>query len=33
MKTAGAEEQGKWALFDDYNQRNVTEAFVELEWE
>jgi len=32
-KTAGVEERGKWALFDDYNPRNVTTAFVELEWE
>ena len=30
---AGIEEQGNWALFDDYNARNVTGAFVELEWE
>jgi quinoprotein relay system zinc metallohydrolase 2 len=33
IKTAGQEEKGKWALFDDYNARNVTEAFTELEWE
>jgi len=33
MAEAGASEKGKWALFDDYNPRNVTEAFVELEWE
>jgi len=32
-KTAGMEEKGNWALFDDYNARNVTAAFVELEWE
>lgn len=33
IKTAGVEERGKWALFDDYNPRNVTTAFVEIEWE
>ncbi|MGB8274650.1 MAG: quinoprotein relay system zinc metallohydrolase 2 [Alphaproteobacteria bacterium] len=33
IKTAGQEESGKWALFDDYNGRNVTQTFVELEWE
>ena len=32
-KTAGMEEKDRWALFEDYNARNVTEAFVELEWE
>lgn len=26
-------ERGKWALFDDYNGRNVTQAYKELEWE
>ena len=26
-------ERGNWALFDDYNGRNVTEAYKELEWE
>jgi quinoprotein relay system zinc metallohydrolase 2 len=26
-------ERGRWALFDDYNGRNVTEAYKELEWE
>ncbi len=25
-------ERGKWKLFDDYNGRNVTEAYKELEW-
>jgi hypothetical protein len=28
-----ASERGKWALYDDYNGRNVTEAYKELEWE
>jgi quinoprotein relay system zinc metallohydrolase 2 len=28
-----AGERGRWALFDDYNGRNVTEAYKELEWE
>lgn len=31
--TAGLAERGKWALFDDYNGRNVTQAYKELEWE
>jgi glyoxylase-like metal-dependent hydrolase (beta-lactamase superfamily II) len=31
--TAGLSERGKWALFDDYNGRNVTQAYKELEWE
>ena len=26
-------ERGRWALFDDYNARNATAAFSELEWE
>lgn len=26
-------ERDKWALFDDYNARNATAAFSELEWE
>jgi quinoprotein relay system zinc metallohydrolase 2 len=26
-------ERGNWALFDDYNPRNSTAAFSELEWE
>ena len=30
---AAAGERGKWALFDDYNGRNATEAYKELQWE
>jgi quinoprotein relay system zinc metallohydrolase 2 len=29
----GPSERGKWSLFDDYNPRNATAAFSELEWE
>ncbi|BDV32489.1 quinoprotein relay system zinc metallohydrolase 2 [Methylocystis iwaonis] len=32
-KDAGSEERGKWRLFDDYNARNATAGFAELEWE
>jgi glyoxylase-like metal-dependent hydrolase (beta-lactamase superfamily II) len=28
-----ASERNRWALFDDYNPRNATTAFSELEWE
>jgi len=31
--TAGSEEQGKWRLFENYNARNATAGFAELEWE
>ena len=31
--SVGQEERANWALFDDYNGRNVTAAFKELEWE
>jgi quinoprotein relay system zinc metallohydrolase 2 len=33
VKTAGGSERGNWRLFDDYNERNATAAFAELEWE
>jgi quinoprotein relay system zinc metallohydrolase 2 len=33
VKTAGESERDKWHLFDDYNERNATAAFAELEWE
>lgn len=31
--SAAASERPKWRLFDDYNARNATAAFSELEWE
>ena len=30
---AGQSERGKWRLFDDYNARNATAGFAELEWD
>jgi quinoprotein relay system zinc metallohydrolase 2 len=30
---AGQSEKDRWALFGDYNARNATAAFAELEWE
>ena len=33
VATVGRSEREKWLLFDDYNGRNVTAAFKELEWE
>ena len=33
VQTAGLGERGNWALFDDYNGRNATAAYAELEWE
>jgi len=32
-KDAAASEAGKWKLFDEYNARNATSAYEELEWE
>jgi len=32
-KTAGQSEKRVWSLFDDYNGRNATAGFAELEWE
>jgi quinoprotein relay system zinc metallohydrolase 2 len=31
--TAAASERSRWELFDDYNTRNATAAFSEIEWE
>jgi quinoprotein relay system zinc metallohydrolase 2 len=31
--SAGAAERPRWKLFDDYNARNATAAFAEIEWE
>ena len=31
--TAAASERSQWRLFDDYNARNATAAFSEIEWE
>ena len=33
IETVGQGERGRWLLFDDYNARNVTEAYKEYEWE
>jgi quinoprotein relay system zinc metallohydrolase 2 len=33
VRAVAASERGKWALYDDYNGRNVTMAYKELEWE
>ena len=32
-ETAAASERFRWELFDDYNARNATAAFSEIEWE
>jgi quinoprotein relay system zinc metallohydrolase 2 len=31
--SAAASERSRWALFEDYNARNATAAFSEIEWE
>ena len=31
--TAAATERSRWSLFDDYNARNATAAFSQIEWE
>lgn len=33
VATVGKSEADQWVLFDDYNPGNVTNVFVELEWE
>jgi len=30
---AASSERTRWQLFDDYNARNATAAFSEIEWE
>jgi quinoprotein relay system zinc metallohydrolase 2 len=32
-RSAGLEEHDAWLLFDEYNARNVSSAYAELEWE
>lgn len=32
-ETAGVSERPRWQLFEDYNARNATAAFSEIEWE
>jgi quinoprotein relay system zinc metallohydrolase 2 len=32
-RSAGQAEKGRWKLFEEYNARNATAAFAELEWE
>jgi glyoxylase-like metal-dependent hydrolase (beta-lactamase superfamily II) len=33
ITSIASSEQHRWQLFDEYNQRNATTAFSELEWE
>jgi hypothetical protein len=32
VKTTAASENANWALFEQYNERNATTAYAELEW-
>jgi glyoxylase-like metal-dependent hydrolase (beta-lactamase superfamily II) len=32
-RSAGEAEKDRWSLFEEYNARNATAAFAELEWE
>jgi quinoprotein relay system zinc metallohydrolase 2 len=32
-RAAGQDQRANWSLFDDYNARNATAGFAELEWE
>ncbi len=32
VRSAGSSQAHKWKLFDDYNKRNATTAYAELEW-
>jgi quinoprotein relay system zinc metallohydrolase 2 len=32
-RAAGQDQRGDWSLFDNYNARNATAGFAELEWE
>ncbi|MFY9627818.1 MAG: MBL fold metallo-hydrolase, partial [Methylocystis sp.] len=32
-RVTGQSERGGWRLFDDYNGRNATAGFAELEWD
>ena len=33
IETVALSEKDRWTLFDDYNRRNITEAYRELEWQ